>query len=65
MAWVVMLRYHIYHSDEMAETFMPGAYTDVAVAGTLSYSRHAWPPTPMAAGSNSGYGQCHIGIGSE
>ena len=57
--------YRIYHSDEMAATFMPGAYSDVAVAGALNYSCNAWPPTPMAASSNSGYGQCHIGIGSE
>lgn len=60
--------YHIYHSDEMTATFMPGAYTNVA--GALSYSCHAWPPTQMAAmsamaaGSNSGYAQCHIGVGS-
>ena len=57
--------FRIYHSDEMAATFMPGAYSDVAVAGALNYSCNAWPPTPMAASSNSGYGQCHIGIGSE
>lgn len=56
--------YCIYYSDEIAATFMLGAYTDVS--GTLSYSCHAWPPTPIAtAGSNSAYGQCHIGIGSE
>jgi hypothetical protein len=57
------ITYRIYHSDQMAATFMPGAYTDVS--GALSYSCHAWPPTPMAAGSGSGYGQCHIAIGSE
>ena len=55
--------YRIYHSDEIAATFVPGAYTDVA--GALSYSCHAWPPTPMTAGSNSGYGQCHIAMGGE
>lgn len=59
------VEYRIYRSDEMAATFMPGAYTDVAVAGTLSYSCHAWPPTAVAAGSNPRYGQCHIAIGSE
>jgi hypothetical protein len=57
------ITYRIYHSDQMAATFMPGAYTDVS--GALSYSCHAWPPTPMAAGSGLGYGQCHIAIGSE
>jgi hypothetical protein len=57
------ITYRIYHSDEMAATFIPGAYTNVS--GALSYSCHAWPPTPMAAGSGSGYGQCHIAIGGE
>jgi hypothetical protein len=51
--------YHLYHSDMLAATFLPGQYTNMP--GSLNYSCHVWPPMP----SSSGYGQCHIAIGSD
>lgn len=50
---------HIYHSDEMAATILPGQYTNVP--GSLSYYCHPWLPSATAIG----YGQCHIAIGAE
>lgn len=51
--------YHVYFSDEMAAIIAPGQYTNAP--GSLNYSCHAWPPSATA----TGYGQCHIAIGSE
>ncbi len=50
--------YHIYFSDEMAAIMAPGQYTNAP--GSLNYSCHAWPPSATA----TGYGQCHIAIGT-
>ncbi len=55
---------HIYHSETMAATIVPGQFVPENESGALSYYCHAWPPSPPPSGHASGYGQCLMTIGS-